>query len=175
MTEPIRYSSLAAPAQAPEGTIEVLHSAFTEPPYEYTREAIGQHVGNWPTISVVPGFRVETAHRGEALVGIAWGWDSAVTTGQGPAGYAKLYADLAAQPWADALVGTEVVELGVSPTERGSGIGEALLARLTGGAPAWLLTDPESAAAGWYARRGWQRHGVVRGSAIFTLAPTPTD
>ena len=170
----LTFTTHLAPSEPLSGTTALLVDAFAAPPYGYEPERLTRRMDRWASYADQPGFRVTAAHRDGRLVGIAWGWDSAVARGAGPASYQGLYDRLAAQTWADRLVGTEVVEVAVAPSEQGGGVGGLLLDGLVDEQPAWLMAWRDAPAARWYQRHGWTLVGELDGEPpLLALARPP--
>jgi GNAT superfamily N-acetyltransferase len=157
----ISYAVHAAPAEPPLGLFDLLCRAFDEPPYTDVPTKMAKRLTHWAAFTEVPGFRVVIAHDGEDLVGACFGWDSVVRSPGAPTLFAGLYDKLRAQPFADRLAGTEVVELAVDPARRGAGIGAGLVDRLLGNGAGWLLADRRAPAYDWYVHHGWEVVGPV--------------
>lgn len=164
---------LTDPSAVPTGAHHVLEVVLSEPPYELDPSTIERRLALWAEFVQVPGFRVATARADGELVGCAWGWPTHIGTADEPDFYGDLYRLIDEQPWAEQLVGTEIVELAVLPDWRGRGIGARLRELLLDSGPGWLLTRPGARAANVYRKRGWVQLGEVGGDVPLVAFCSP--
>jgi GNAT superfamily N-acetyltransferase len=152
---------------------------FSGPPWEgFTpddgrafRERLPDDVGR-------PGFRAVVARDADGGVdGFALGWTT-LAPFRTDRSYGKVTERLGADRVSRLLVGRfQVDELAVRASTRGTGLGRRLLAEVTAGEPAWLLTwkgaEPTLA---FYRRLGWREPEPLPGKDIDTvvfLSPEP--
>ncbi|WP_461010325.1 GNAT family N-acetyltransferase [Streptomyces capparidis] len=156
----------------------VYAEVFSAPPWSKSGEGLAQFGRRLPEDARRPGFRAAVAGAPGRIDGFATGW-----TTQRPfrsdRAYGRVSAQLGARRVEELLVGAlEVDELAVLPRARGTGLGRALLAALTGGAPggrAWLLTARGAAdTVAFYHRVGWHEVPPLPGrenDVVVFLAP----
>jgi len=139
---------------------ELYSNVYAEPPYNggplFTRERFLERTNRQKDND---GFTLVTAHTGGELDGFAFGFPFP------PGGWWR--GDTTPQPPAEILQPPKfaVIELVVRKTQRGQGLGRALMNELLDGRPepyATLLAEPDAPARAMYRRWGWQQIATVQ-------------
>jgi GNAT superfamily N-acetyltransferase len=149
----ISYQTAQDPESLFEDVYAVYRDVFTEPPHSQDEHQLRDFVTGYPSHTRAPGFKLETAHINNQLVGFGYGSAK-------PAGWWWGYGDT--EP-ADEILNVPkfaVFEWAVVRSQRGQGVGRQILARLLAERPepwATLWSHPASDAYRIYLRTGWTR------------------
>ncbi|MFI0349683.1 GNAT family N-acetyltransferase [Actinomadura sp. 9N407] len=158
MTVDLRFHDGRRALEMLEELAGLYERVYAEPPYDsapkFSRARFLQRTRDQ---AQAPGFVLVTARREENLLGLAFGFSMAA---------GSWWA--AASPPPRSILGAPklaVIELIVEGTERGQGLGHALLDALLKDRPesfAILAAVIEADAYGWYLRNGWRKVAEFR-------------
>jgi len=150
-------------ARLEEHLMAVWLRAFAVPPYAVSERDLPRVRALFRRHCRTPGFRMVVALTGKRPVGFAYGFPRS----PGEPWTEEVAASLAPAVRERWLVGAfGFVEFAVDPTYQGLGIGSTLHDRLLATAQedrAVLTVHARAPAAGFYAKRGWQRLGWLKG------------
>jgi ribosomal protein S18 acetylase RimI-like enzyme len=152
---------------------EVYDAVFGDQP-----DHLAWRTGIWDRHVARDGFRLARAYDEQRLVGFGYGY-----TGERGQWWTDQAARVLPAEVTELWLGGhfELVSIGVLAEARGRGVGEALLARLTGSLPheRWVLmttADAEDPARHLYARAGWEVIGPgLRDGQVVMGRRRPTD
>ncbi|MGW8886442.1 GNAT family N-acetyltransferase [Streptomyces sp. NPDC055749] len=161
-----------------DGIRRVYAEVFSAPPWDEDEAMAGLYVERLGTDALRPGFTAALAFDGGTVVGFATAWSTPESFPQD-----RSYGDVATALGPERTTawlcgGLEVDELAVTARARGTGLGAALLAAVTGPAAdgrCWLLTSVRAEGAlRFYRRAGWhQVPATVPGRAGLTVLLGP--
>ncbi|MFF0072122.1 GNAT family N-acetyltransferase [Streptomyces sp. NPDC005494] len=162
-----------------DGIRRVYADVFSAPPWNEGPAAASAYVRRLAADAERPGFTAALALAPDTAVrGFATAWTTPATFPSGRS-YGHVAQALGPERVTAWLCGAlEVDELAVAPTARGTGLGAALLAAVSAGAPdgrCWLLTSLRAEATlRFYRRAGWHQVPVAvpgRAGLVVLLGP----
>jgi GNAT superfamily N-acetyltransferase len=135
--------------------VDLYAAVYAAPPYHEGPDDVARYAKTLPGELEQPGFTLVTAHDGDRLVGVAYGWTMAA---------GRWWRNtLEAPPMFAAQEKFAVMEWQVHADYRGLRIGSRLMALLLYDRPegwATLASNPASTARQMYARAGWRQVGT---------------
>lgn len=161
-----------------DGIRQVYAEVFSAPPWDEDEATAGLYLERLAADAQRPGFTAALAFDGDTVVGFATAWSTPESFPEDRS-YGHVAAALGSERTAAWLCGgLEVDELAVTARARGTGLGAALLATVTGPAAdgrCWLLTSVRAQGAlRFYQRAGWYQVPVtVPGRAALTVLLGP--